>query len=242
MGKEFQRRAKATILRAAVLRNQVHVKVRAGAAPARGSSRAGTRTVPGLSSRVSTPVPSPRREPGGADAGQQPVPDEHQHVRAPVGLQDSLCAPPLGLGHAGSPLVVWRFWRCPPVQTPRRGIHIWLLGPPPPCCALWWGPWRRGLLLRALPGRRRLQDSPAPLPPAHPGGTDSQPPCSCVIWGCRQVQPQSIKGQPENTPPLSFLPAKRASEARVYGVRLWGWGSPPLVQAGRRLSQRAALL
>lgn len=33
MGKEFQRRAKAMILRAAVLRNQIHVKVRAGAAP-----------------------------------------------------------------------------------------------------------------------------------------------------------------------------------------------------------------
>ena len=30
MGKEFQRRAKAMILRAAVLRNQIHVKVRAG--------------------------------------------------------------------------------------------------------------------------------------------------------------------------------------------------------------------
>lgn len=28
MGKEFQRRAKAMILRAAVLRNQIHVKVR----------------------------------------------------------------------------------------------------------------------------------------------------------------------------------------------------------------------
>lgn len=32
MGKEFQRRAKAMILRAAVLRNQIHVKVWAGTA------------------------------------------------------------------------------------------------------------------------------------------------------------------------------------------------------------------
>lgn len=96
MGKEFQRRAKAMILRAAVLRNQIHVKVRAGAAPARRGSGVGTRTSPGLSSPISTPVPSPRREPGGADAGQQPVPNEHQHVRVPC------VPPPLGLGHAGS--------------------------------------------------------------------------------------------------------------------------------------------
>lgn len=32
MGKEFQRRAKAMILRAAVLRNQIHVKVGSGGA------------------------------------------------------------------------------------------------------------------------------------------------------------------------------------------------------------------
>lgn len=43
MGKEFQRRAKAMILRAAVLRNQIHVKVRAGAAP-HGGRWTGTRT------------------------------------------------------------------------------------------------------------------------------------------------------------------------------------------------------
>lgn len=102
MGKEFQRRAKAMILRAAVLRNQIHVKVRAGAALARRGSEVGTRASPGLSSPISTPVPSPRREPGGADAGQQPVPNEHQHVRASVGLRDGLRAPTLGLGHAGS--------------------------------------------------------------------------------------------------------------------------------------------
>lgn len=33
MGKEFQRRAKAMILRAAVLRNQIHVKVSKNALP-----------------------------------------------------------------------------------------------------------------------------------------------------------------------------------------------------------------
>lgn len=39
MGKEFQRRAKAMILRAAVLRNQIHVKVRpVGGRGCRGST------------------------------------------------------------------------------------------------------------------------------------------------------------------------------------------------------------
>lgn len=41
MGKEFQRRAKAMILRAAVLRNQIHVKVRAGAVYGRGGAGPG---------------------------------------------------------------------------------------------------------------------------------------------------------------------------------------------------------
>lgn len=41
MGKEFQRRAKAMILRAAVLRNQIHVKVRAGAVHGRGGAGPG---------------------------------------------------------------------------------------------------------------------------------------------------------------------------------------------------------
>ncbi|XP_059936491.1 COP9 signalosome complex subunit 1 isoform X6 [Mesoplodon densirostris] len=38
-------------------------------------------------------VPSPGREPRGADAGQQPVPDEHQHVRAPSASR-MVCTPP----------------------------------------------------------------------------------------------------------------------------------------------------
>uniref|UniRef100_A0A8C0KBU2 COP9 signalosome complex subunit 1 n=1 Tax=Canis lupus dingo TaxID=286419 RepID=A0A8C0KBU2_CANLU len=101
MGKEFQRRAKAMILRAAVLRNQIHVKVREGGGPGVGNSGVGTRTPPGLSSCVSATVPTPRREPGGADAGQQPVPNEHQHVRVLVGLQGGLHsrAPTFGLTH-----------------------------------------------------------------------------------------------------------------------------------------------
>lgn len=41
MGKEFQRRAKAMILRAAVLRNQIHVKVRAGVVHGRGGAGPG---------------------------------------------------------------------------------------------------------------------------------------------------------------------------------------------------------
>lgn len=45
MGKEFQRRAKAMILRAAVLRNQIHVKVRVGLAGGR-AARPGTHTGP----------------------------------------------------------------------------------------------------------------------------------------------------------------------------------------------------
>lgn len=44
MGKEFQRRAKAMILRAAVLRNQIHVKVRGGRGP--GAAQPGTHTWP----------------------------------------------------------------------------------------------------------------------------------------------------------------------------------------------------
>ncbi|XP_036692128.1 COP9 signalosome complex subunit 1 isoform X2 [Balaenoptera musculus] len=38
-------------------------------------------------------VPSPGREPRRADAGQQPVPDEHQHVRAPSASR-MVCTPP----------------------------------------------------------------------------------------------------------------------------------------------------
>ena len=84
MGKEFQRRAKAMMLRAAVLRNQIHVKVgwREVGGLARGG--AGARRVgPGGCELllVSPAVPAQRREPGGADSSQQPVPDEHQHVR-----------------------------------------------------------------------------------------------------------------------------------------------------------------
>ncbi|XP_059990045.1 COP9 signalosome complex subunit 1 isoform X14 [Lagenorhynchus albirostris] len=37
-------------------------------------------------------VPSPGREPRGADASQQPVPDEHQHVRAPSASR-TVCTP-----------------------------------------------------------------------------------------------------------------------------------------------------
>ncbi|XP_049558356.1 COP9 signalosome complex subunit 1 isoform X3 [Orcinus orca] len=37
-------------------------------------------------------VPSPGREPRGADASQQPVPDEHQHVRAPSASR-TVCIP-----------------------------------------------------------------------------------------------------------------------------------------------------
>lgn len=166
MGKEFQRRAKAMILRAAVLRNQIHVKVRAGAAPARTGHRVGTHASPGLSSPVSTPVPSPRREPGGADAGQQPVPDEHQHVRAPPGLQDRLVPrppPPRGLDPqtpAAAPALVGG--ACVPpgpllCGASRRGVQARLLVFPRPCCAL---VRRLLLLLKALPGRRDLRGSP----------------------------------------------------------------------------------
>lgn len=90
MGKEFQRRAKAMILRAAVLRNQIHVKVSSGGTGDGGRHSQVHTRANGL---VSTAVPSPGREPGGADAGQQPVPDEHQHVRCP------LHTPPPRLGH-----------------------------------------------------------------------------------------------------------------------------------------------
>ena len=91
MGKEFQRRAKAMILRAAVLRNQIHVKVWAGTALGL-EGWDGYTHLPGLS-LVSTAVPSPGREPRGADTGQQPVPDEHQHVRATF-TSRMVCTPP----------------------------------------------------------------------------------------------------------------------------------------------------
>lgn len=59
MGKEFQRRAKAMILRAAVLRNQIHVKVRAGRrGPAGGW---GARAAAELSSRCLPPSPLPEK-------------------------------------------------------------------------------------------------------------------------------------------------------------------------------------
>lgn len=105
MGKEFQRRAKAMILRAAVLRNQIHVKVRAGAALGQGGARPGAVASPGLTVVSPPTVPSSRGEPGGADTSQQPVPNEHQHVRAPGGLQGHLHPPPrpLGLQHLGLP-------------------------------------------------------------------------------------------------------------------------------------------
>lgn len=94
MGKEFQRRAKAMILRAAVLRNQIHVKVRVG--PGDGGGTAG-HTHTWANGLVSPAVPSPGREPGGADAGQQPVPDEHQHVSVLAWrLQEHLHALPPG--------------------------------------------------------------------------------------------------------------------------------------------------
>ncbi|XP_026936883.1 COP9 signalosome complex subunit 1 isoform X3 [Sagmatias obliquidens] len=61
-------------------------------------------------------VPSPGREPRGADASQQPVPDEHQHVRAPsasrtVGTPSALPHPPPSDSWA-SHLLQQHFQRC----------------------------------------------------------------------------------------------------------------------------------
>lgn len=77
MGKEFQRRAKAMILRAAVLRNQIHVKVSGLGVLGSGQQV----NSPCLNPSLSTAVASQRREPGRANTSEQPVPYEHQHVR-----------------------------------------------------------------------------------------------------------------------------------------------------------------
>lgn len=230
MGKEFQRRAKAMILRAAVLRNQIHVKVRAGAAPARTSGRVGTHTSPGLSSPVSTPVPSPRREPGGADAGQQPVPNEHQHVRAPAGLQDRLVPcplPPTASTHR-LPQLTCYLWRglCTPwpllFREPCRGIQARLLVFPHPCCALV----RRAAAAQG-PSRK---ERPAGLtrvtswcvPPPPPRSTASQPPC-CVIEGAGEFNVSPLKGSLRTFPwchsfLLRVLP-RPVSMRSGFGVR-----------------------
>ncbi|XP_045425719.1 COP9 signalosome complex subunit 1 isoform X2 [Lemur catta] len=111
MGKEFQRRAKAMMLRAAVLRNQIHVK-----------------------------SPAQRRQPGGADSGQQPVSDEHQHVRAAAARTACTPPPPLATAPGASCL-----------RPPGEPLH-----PIVPC----WGPREAGgLPAGALPGKRGLQGS-----------------------------------------------------------------------------------
>lgn len=200
MGKEFQRRAKAMILRAAVLRNQIHVKVRAGAAPVRTRCRVGTHTSPGLSSPVSTPVPSPRREPGGADAGQQPVPNEHQHVRAPTGLQDRLvpCLPPSTALTHRLPRLTRYLWRglCTPVAPAMQGPPQGRPGPasrvPSPPAVPWLCPGEAGCCCsRPFPegetGRAHPCDFPvSPPPPA-------APPC-CVTEGAGKFNVSPLKG------------------------------------------------
>uniref|UniRef100_A0A8D1BX01 COP9 signalosome complex subunit 1 n=1 Tax=Sus scrofa TaxID=9823 RepID=A0A8D1BX01_PIG len=128
-------------------------------------------------------VPSPRREPGGADAGQQPVPDEHQHVRAPFGLRDGLRPPPPPPDARASLLLLQCLWRWCLEPTCRM---MPALGPHPSPTALFtlcWGPRGGG----GFNGRAG--------PP--PGSPTSQPPWGRVVWGRSLVESEFIKGQPE---------------------------------------------
>uniref|UniRef100_A0A8D0TF21 G protein pathway suppressor 1 n=1 Tax=Sus scrofa TaxID=9823 RepID=A0A8D0TF21_PIG len=149
-------------------------------------------------------VPSPRREPGGADAGQQPVPDEHQHVRAPFGLRDGLRPPPPPPDARASLLLLQCLWRWCLEPTCRM---MPALGPhpsPPALFTLCWGP-RGGGGFNGRPG-----------PP--PGSPTSQPPWGRVVWGRSLVESEFIKGQPEKRPwRRSFLSP---------------WGSPPTPGTG----------
>lgn len=179
MGKEFQRRAKAMILRAAVLRNQIHVKVTAGpwggvgpgagAGPwGGGGARAARHSAPAGLTAVSPAVPAPGRQPGGADTGQQPVPNEHQHMRH---LRSG--RPPRG----------------PPLQA-LAGL-VCPASPPSPPCHLLGAPPRGG----GLPGRPFLQGEASR---AHPRPPEAALPPSLPVTchGCHLGSRTVVKLQP----------------------------------------------